>query len=90
MNDCLAGKKKIPDRREKIHDWDVFTNLMLSTWICHFTNNNFLTNKTANEWAMIVSLAFGVYNQGAYEVAYQDIFGKKPRGGRFIDFVNFC
>ena len=28
MSDCLAGKKQIPDRREKLHDWDIFTNLM--------------------------------------------------------------
>ena len=24
MNDCLTGKKTIPDRQEKIHDWNIF------------------------------------------------------------------
>ncbi len=40
LNDCLIGKKKIPDREEKTHNWKVFLNLMLSTWIRRFTNEN--------------------------------------------------
>ncbi len=31
MSDCLSGKNQIPDRREKLHNWDIFTKLMLST-----------------------------------------------------------
>jgi hypothetical protein len=33
MQDCLTMKKELPDRREKVHNWDIFTSLMLSTWI---------------------------------------------------------
>ena len=29
MNDCLTGKKQIPDRAEKVHDWSIFTSLIL-------------------------------------------------------------
>ena len=39
MRDCLSGKREIPDRREKLIDWDVFTSLMLSTWIRRFTRD---------------------------------------------------
>lgn len=28
MGDCLAGKKEIPDRREKLHSWDIFTSIL--------------------------------------------------------------
>ncbi len=27
MTDCLLGKKQILDRREKLHDWDIFSEL---------------------------------------------------------------
>lgn len=37
MSDCLDGKKKIPDPREKTHNWDLFTALILSVWIRRFT-----------------------------------------------------
>ena len=39
MSDCLSGKREIPDQREKLADWDVFTSLMLSTWIRRFTKD---------------------------------------------------
>ncbi len=36
MNDCLTGKKEIPDRKEKVQDWPVFSSLILATWIRRF------------------------------------------------------
>lgn len=33
MDDCLIGKNAIPDRREKVHDWDIFISMILSTWL---------------------------------------------------------
>jgi len=91
LHDCLLGKKQIPDRREKLHDWDIFTNLMLSTWIRKFTKDCDSANKTADIWANIISSAFvdGVYNHEKYITAYQSAFRIKPKGGRFIDFVSF-
>ena len=91
MNDCLIGKKSIPDRREKVHDWDIFTSLMLSTWIRRFTKDSPAANKTAKQWADIISGAFlgGIYNHEEYVSAYTDILGLKPKGGRLIDFVSF-
>ncbi len=91
MDDCLTGKNTIPDRREKVHDWDIFTSLILATRIRRFTKDNQNANKIAGKWAGVVSSAFasGTYNRDEYVSAYYDILGMKPNGGRLIDFVNF-
>jgi len=48
MNDCPIGKNKIPDRDEKTHvPWKKYIELMLSTWIKIFTNENKKANNTA-------------------------------------------
>ena len=91
MNDCLIGEKQTPDRREKLHDWDIFTSLMLSTWIRRFTKDNPAANKVAEKWVMLIKTAFtgSVYDHAAYVSAYLDIFMMKPNGGCLLDFVNF-
>jgi len=67
MSDCLSGKREIPDRREKLVDWDVFTSLMLSTWIRRFTKDVPIANQVANQWVDVISQAF---HQGRY--AHED------------------
>lgn len=91
MNDCLIGKKAIPDRREKVHDWDIFTSMILSTWIRRFTDDNPHANKVARQWADVISAAFtnGNFDYNEYACAYHEILGLRPKGGRMIDFVNF-
>lgn len=91
MDACLRGEKEIPDRREKLHDWDVFTELMLAAWIRMFTHENQTANQVAWRWARIITAAFagGDYNHDAYVAVYRELHGRKPTGGRLIDFVNF-
>lgn len=91
MDDCLTGKNAIPDRREKLHNWDIFTSMMLATWIRRFTLDNPNANKVAKQWADVISNAFvrGEYSHRDYVMAYSDTFGMKPNGGRLVDFVNF-
>lgn len=91
MSDCLSGKKQTPDRREKLHNWDIFTNLMLSTWILRFTNEIDKANLVAEIWADIITHAFskGKYLHDEYVNAYESAFGMIPRGGRLVDFVSF-
>lgn len=91
MHDCLVGKNKIPDRREKLHNWDIFTSLMLSTWIRRFTLDDIYANNTAEKWAEIISYAFinGAYDHSNYVKAYTRIFKIAPRGDRLVDFVTF-
>lgn len=91
MNDCLIGKNSIPDRAEKVHDWNIFTSMILATWIRRFTNDNPHANKVAKQWADVITSAFkdGTYNHEQYVSAYHEILGMKPNGGRLIDFSNF-
>lgn len=91
MDDCLAGRKAIPDQREKTHDWDAFTEMILSTWIRRFTRENPRANEIAGHWAQVVSRAFaaGQYNHEDYVQAYTEIMGKPPAGSRLVDFTCF-
>jgi len=91
MQDCLKGKKEIPDRREKGHDWDIFTALILSAWIRRFTKDDHNANNVAERWAEIISRAFekGSYDHDIYVDTYRKVLEPKPKGGRLLDFANF-
>lgn len=91
MQDCLTGKKAIPDRREKVHDWDIFTELILSTWIRRFTKTDNNANKAAGKWAEIISTVFekGTYDKQLYIDTYKKVHGLPDRCGRIIDYANF-
>lgn len=91
MHDCLEGKTAIPDRREILHNWDLFTALMLSTWIRRFTKDDEKANEVGNKWAAIISYAFenGVYDHNRYLEIYKKVHGLPPRGGRLVDIANF-
>lgn len=91
MNNCLVGRAEIPDRREKLLNWEIFVFLMLAVWIRRFSDGYPAANKVAGQWAAVISSAFqgGVYHHKEYISAYQDIFGVKPMGGRLIDFTCF-
>jgi len=91
MEDCLTGKKTTPDPREKLHDWDLFMAMILSTWIRRFTPDNPHANAVAKQWAEVIAHAFrsGCYDHQDYLEAYLDTWHMKPSGGRFLDFVSF-
>ncbi len=91
MHDCLVGKKTIPDRREKLHNWEIFTALMLSTWIRRFTKDDDYANDVGKQWAEILSHAFnnGVYDHNLYINIYKKVHGLAPGGGRLLDIANF-
>lgn len=91
MISCLRKEKEIPDPREKLHDWDIFTDLMLATWIRQFTPDCPEANRVTERWAGLATDAFseGDYCHEAYVESYRQTFQMKPRGGRLVDFVNF-
>jgi hypothetical protein len=91
MSDCLSGVKNIPDKEEKLADWNLFTQLILATWIRRFTKDNSTANNIAKNWASIITTAFedGDYNHKKYLNAYINVWGKKPKGGRLVDFAQF-
>ncbi len=87
MNDCLTGKKEIPDRKEKVQDWTVFSNLMLAAWIRRFTKDNAAANNVARQWTEIVTAAFDndVFDYEKYVNSYCRILRTPPKGARIID-----
>jgi len=91
LNNCLIKKMEIPDRQEKVHNWKIFTELMLSTWIKIFTVENKKANEIANNWSNIINGSFenGIYDNLKYITLYEKILGLRPKGGRLIDFINF-
>ncbi len=91
LHDCLSGAQQIPDRREKLHNWDIFTSLMFSTWIRRFTLEDALANQTAGIWAEVIGQSFisGTYDHNLYVNTYKSVLGIIPKGGRLIDFVSF-
>lgn len=88
---CMKGQDAIPDRREKTHNWNIFTEMMLATRIREFTCAEETVNRVALKWSGILSEAFmsGKYDHNAYKMAYSKRFAEKPRGDRFMDFVSF-
>lgn len=91
MQASMSGERKIDNYWEKTHDWELFTQLMLSTWIKIFDPNNKIALSFAKRWANVIEEAFleGTYNFEKYQNAYYAEFGKRPRGAREIDFVTF-
>jgi hypothetical protein len=91
LDRCLQGDQVIPDRREKVIDWDVFTSLMLATWLRVFCPQHPGALAVAKKWAEITESALlsKSFNRSAYEEAYINSFGKPPRDGRIIDFSSF-
>lgn len=87
MHRCLTHEVFIRDRREKTHDWDIFTSLMLATWIRRFTKKDELANAVVKAWCDVITSAFqsGGYSQSDYEQAYITAFSKPVKGDRFID-----
>jgi hypothetical protein len=81
MHDCLARQKETPDYREKRMDWDVFTDLMLASWIRKFISDDSLANDVATKWKTVANAAFqtGSYDPDAYINTFYEIM--KPKYG---------
>ena len=91
MEECLAGDRTIPDRREKGHAWDFFVSMMLSTWIRRLTTENEQANRMASDWGAVIERAFasGAYNGADYADAVRNVFGDVLYGPRLLDFATF-
>jgi hypothetical protein len=91
MTLCLRGERKIDDYWEKSHNWELFTQLILSTWVRIFDPNNEIALNFSKRWSNIIDKAFesGAYNNEAYLEAYTCEFSSKPKGSRELDFSDF-
>lgn len=91
MTSCLRGERKIDDYWEKTLDWDLFTKLMLSTWVKIFDPNNEVALAFAKRWANVIEKAFanGTYNYNAYIDAYKCEFYEEKKGAGEVGFATF-
>ena len=91
MTSCLCGERKIDNYWEKTHNWELFIQLMLSTWVRIFEPDNEMALKFSKRWSNIIDKAFesGNYNNEAYLEAYICEFSSKPKGTRELDFSDF-
>lgn len=96
MVSCLRGERKIDNYWEKNRDWNLYTKLMLSTWVKIYEPDNEVALNFARQWANIMERAFqsGVYDNEQFQTAYQEEFyqGKnyqREKGVKEIGFVSF-
>lgn len=89
--ETLLHTGELPEGKEKTSDFETFVDLIVATHIRRFTDRCKPANEIAEKWALILTAAFssGVYSQSDYETSYRQVFGRKPKGGRLTDFVNF-
>lgn len=91
MEGHLLGELEFPDRKEKVHNWTIFTQLMAAAQIRQFHPASKPAMKIANKWKDIIEYSFSGqgYSQERYEEAYKSVHSLKPKGGRLVDFMNF-
>lgn len=86
---CLYKKLIIPDRREKVINWDVFEELMFSAWLNLFQVEDKLVKSVQLTWKRVIenSIINGEFVVSEYKHQYRLIFG--PKGLREISPANF-
>lgn len=88
---CLRKERKIDDYWEKTIDWELYTQLMLSTWIKIYDPENELAVEFAGKWAAVIEATFesGEADSDAYREAYIRKFGSNTKAPREVDFSTF-
>jgi hypothetical protein len=90
MEWCLAQPVS-PVFNEKLHNVEVFSELMLAANMMRFDPTNKAALPIADKWLAIIESAFadGLYNHRHYVAAYEAAFHSKlnPKAGRLADFV---
>ena len=91
MTACLRHEREIDNYWEKTLDWELYTQLMLSTWVKIFDPENELALAFARKWANVIEATFesGEADNKAYRDAYTKEFQSKAKAPREVDFVVF-
>jgi hypothetical protein len=89
LKKCLNHEIMIPDRREKVINWDVFEELMFSAWLHNFRVTDEKVIAIQQLWAQVIenSVIDGKFDMNEYKKQYRLVFGKK--GLREIDPASF-
>ncbi|NLM62032.1 MAG: hypothetical protein GX193_08145 [Clostridiales bacterium] len=91
IRSCLSGERQIPDRREKVINWDAFEAHMFATWLRLFDPDDPQALPIARFWADIIAYAFqdGTLNMDRYSEAYRERIPKLNPGERMISISQF-
>ena len=89
--ETLLHTGDLPEGKEKTSVFETFVDLIVAARIRRFTDRCESANEIAGKQAQVITKAFssGTYSQTDYDECYTQVFGRKPKGGRLIDFVNF-
>lgn len=76
---CLYKEITIPDRREKVIDWDVFEELMFSSWLYLFKIEDEKVSSIQLKWKKVIeySINDNKFNYSEYKKQYRLMFGNK-------------
>lgn len=76
---CLYKEIIVPDRREKVINWDVFEELMFSTWLNIFKVNDEKVTSIQSVWKSVIenSIVDNKFNFKEYKKQYRLMFGEK-------------
>lgn len=88
---CFHGDLEIPDRKEKVMQWNVFEKLMFGTWLVIFKKEDEDVRKLQSIWRDLIkeSISEGKFNLDLYKTNYQRAFGRLKAGQRVIDPTSF-
>ncbi|HHU23950.1 MAG: hypothetical protein PHG08_08870 [Bacilli bacterium] len=86
---CLYKEIVIPDRREKVINWDVFEELMFSSWLNLFKVEDEKVSSIQLQWKSVIenSIIDNQFDYTEYKKQYRLLFGNK--GLREISPSNF-
>lgn len=91
LQNCLLGNIRLPDRREKVINWDIFEEHMLAAWLRIFEINDSSATLIAQFWAELISAAFqsGRFDENAYAIEYRKRIPILNKGERRIGISQF-
>lgn len=93
LHGILACEYQLPDRREKVLNWDAFETHMVATWIRLFAPHDPAALSIAQLWAKIITASFQGEHKGfnakAYEEIYRQHIPKLHREERLIAITQF-
>lgn len=91
MRGALSGAVKLPDRREKVINWDFFEKMMLAAWIKKFCPDDAQAAEISNFWGSLIAsaLSSGGFSAAAYEKEYRRRVPKLNSGERLIAVSQF-
>ena len=87
MHDCLKGKIRTIDRREKVLNWDAFESFIMAVWLSIFEVDDSLADPVKDMWKDILKEAFetGEFDENRYNGAYRKHIPVLNKGERLID-----